>query len=356
MDSSVSPHSNPRSAKPSPTDGSVLAIIVNFNGGEAVLRCLDSLQRQSYADVKVIVVDNASTDASADRIAETHPEAVLIRTGINGGWGIGCNVGMAAADSEFIALINNDAWLDPDCIREMVGSLRLKKEYGSCATKILTLAGDRIEVCGLNIVADGSSCGRGRLGEISLFPEPDEVFCANDCVCLYKREMIADIGDYDPDFFIYCDETDIGFKHQLAGWRCIYNPRALAYHAHSLTAGSYSAFKAFHVERNRILILFKYFPLWWILWATALSVWRYVLWVWMARSRKHGALAKYLEGNSMLEGLVVLLRAHFSALRLAPRMFRRRFRLRAIRRIDAAGFRNLFRQYGISIRAMAEYE
>lgn len=343
-------------AKPVPADGSVLAIVINYNGGETVLRCLESLRNQDYPHLKVAVVDNASTDGSAAKIAETHPEAMLILTGVNGGWGIGCNVGMAAVDSEFIALINNDAWLDPACIREMVAGLRLKPEYGSCASKILTANGDRIEVCGLNIVADGSSCGRGHSGAISLYPEPDEVFCANDCVCLYKRAMIHDIGDYDPDFFIYCDETDMGYKHQLAGWKCIYYPKALAYHAHSLTAGSYSAFKAFHVERNRMLILFKYFPIWWILWATLLSGWRYVLWVWMARRRRHGALAKYLEGNSMGQGLAVLLRAHWSALKLAPRMFRRRFQLRTIRRIDAAAFRKLFRDYGISIRAMAEYE
>ena len=345
-----------RLPKPVPEDGSVIAVVINYNGGDTVLRCLDSLKSQDYPNLKVIVVDNASTDGSAGKIGAAHPEARLILTGINGGWGIGCNIGMAAAESEFIALVNNDAWLDPACISEMVKSLRLKKEYGSCASKILTAEGNRLEVCGLHIVADGSSCGRGRLREITLFSEADEVFCANDCVCLYKREMINDIGDYDPDFFIYCDETDMGFKHQLAGWRCIYNPKALAYHAHSLTAGSYSAFKAFHVERNRILILFKYFPIWWILWGTTLSLWRYLLWVWMARRRRHGALAKYLEGNSMGAGFKVLLRAHFSALRLAPRMFGRRFALKRIRRIDSAGFQNLFRQYGISIRAMAEYE
>jgi GT2 family glycosyltransferase len=263
---------------------------------------------------------------------------------------------MASGDSEFIALMNNDAWMDPHCIEEMVKGLRLKKEYGSCASKILTADGTQLEVCGIEIVADGSSCGRGRLRKTSLYTEIEEVFCANDCCCLYKREMIEDIGDYDPDFFLYCDETDIGFKHQLAGWKCVYMPSALAYHAHSLNAGSYSPFKAFYVERNRILLLFKYFPVWWIAYGTALSVWRYVLWVWMARRRRQGALSKYLEGNSMFAGFAILLRAHLSALRLAPRMFRRRWEISCRRRIDAEAFNDLFKRFGISIRAMAQYE
>ncbi len=343
-------------AKSGLADGSVLAIVVNYNGGEAVLRCLESLRNQDYPMVRVVVVDNASTDDSADRIAETHPEAILNRTGINGGWATGCNVGMTAANSEFIATINNDAWLDPACISEMVRSLRLKREYGSCASKILTANGERLEVCGLNIVADGSSCGRGRLQDISRYSEPEEVFCANDCVCLYKRDLFADIGGYDEDFFLYCGETDVGYRQQMAGWKSIYNPKALAYHEHSLTVGSYSAFKAYHVERNRIFILIKHFPIWWIPLATGLSIWRYLLWIRIARKNSQGALARYLEGNSLSQGLAVLIRAHLAALIMSPRMIRRRFQLKAIRRLDRRAFWGLFRDYGISVRAMAEYE
>lgn len=337
-------------------DGTVLAIVVNYNGGEAVLRCLDSLAAQTYAALEVVVVDNASTDGSAERIEQAHPGVRLQRTGANLGWGEGCNVGMRAARSAYVALINNDAWLDPDCVAEMVRALRLRPEYGACASRILTAEMDRLEVCGLHIVADGSSCGRGRLGPLHLYTEMEEVFCANDCCCLYKREMLEDIGEYDPDFFLYCNETDMGFRYQLAGWRCIYNPKALAYHAHSLTAGAYSPFKAFHVERNRLLLLLKYFPPRAIAKACLLSAWRYLYQVWVARRRDRGALARYLETHSLWAGLLVLLRAHASALRLAPRMLRRRREMARIRRIDDRGFRELFRRYGIPIREMAVYE
>lgn len=335
---------------------SVLAVVVNYNGGDAVLRCLESLEAQSHAPLSVVVVDNDSRDGSADRIGREYPHVRLIRAGANLGWGVGCNIGMKAADSAYIALVNNDAWLDRDCIARMVAALRLKPEYGSCASRILTAGRDRLEVCGLHIVADGSSCGRGRLGPLSLYAEPEEVFCANDCCCLYKREMIRDIGGYDPDFFIYCDETDMGFRHQLAGWKCIYAPDAVAYHAHSLAAGSFSPFKAFYVERNRILLLLKYFPPLGILRGFLLSACRYIYQVWAARRRSRGALARYLEKHSLLDGLAVLLRAHWSALILAPRMLKRRREMASIRRMDGKGFKELFRRFGISIRDMAVYE
>lgn len=337
-------------------DETVLAIVVNYNGGEAVLRCLESLAAQTHSPLEVVVVDNDSTDGSAGRVAEAFPAVRLIRTGANLGWGLGCNAGMEAGKGRYVALINNDAWLEPDCIAEMVRAVNLRPEYGSCASKILAAGRDRLEACGLHIVADGSSCGRGRLQPAHLYSDLEEVFCANDCCCLYKREMIDDIGGYDPDFFIYCDETDMGFRHQLAGWKCVYNPRAVAYHAHSLAAGAFSPFKAFHVERNRILLLLKYFPPLGMLKGFALSAWRYVFQVWAARRRSRGALARYLESYTLGDGLAVLARAHLSALRLAPRMLRRRRSMARIRRLDARGFRDLLRRYGISAREMAVYE
>lgn len=334
----------------------VLAIVVNFNGGQAVLRCVESLLAQTHSPLEILVVDNDSRDGSAEAVERRFPSVRVLRTGANLGWGLGCNRGMRAGKGKYIALVNNDAWLEPDCIEEMVKAINLRPEYGSCASRILTAERDRLEVCGLHIVADGSSCGRGRLGPLHLFREAEEVFCANDCCCLYKREMIDDIGDYDPDFFIYCDETDMGFKHQLAGWRCIYNPKAVAYHAHSLAAGSFSPFKAFHVERNRILLLLKYFPPAGLAKGFLLAAWRYAYQVWAARRRSQGALARYLESHSLWEGLRVLLRAHWSALLLAPRMLRRRRALASIRRLDARGFRELFRRYGIPVSRMAVYE
>ncbi len=341
----------------STSEKNVLAIIVNFNGGELVHTCVRSLFDQSYRAIQVVVVDNASTDGSVESLESAFPGLKVVRMGFNAGWGVACNAGIRFAQSDYVALINNDAYLHNDCIAEMVQTLEVRPQCGSVASRILL--SDRpgiLEVCGLLIAEDGSSCGRGRLEPDNLYLKSEEVFCANDCCCLYRRAMLDDIGDYDPDFFIYCDETDMGFRHQLAGWTCLYEPRALAWHAHSRGAGSYSDFKAYYVERNRLLLVLKYFPWDLALRAFLLSLVRYLQQVWASRRSGRGALARYCEERSLWSGLMVLVRAHLDALRLAPRMLKRRREMAGIRRLDKAGFQSLFRRFGVSLGSIAVYE
>lgn len=335
----------------------VLAVIPNYNGGDAVLRCIESVKKQSYSPIEIIVVDNSSSDNSLQAIKDRFSDITCIETGYNAGWGIACNIGMAHSNSRYIALLNNDAWIEENCIAEMVKAIELKPEYGSCASKILLGDGsDTVEACGLVIAKDGSSCGRGRLKPPSEYDAMAEIFCANDCVCLYKREMITEIGEYDPDFFIYCDETDMGFRHQIAGWKCIYQPTAVAHHAHSKSAGSYSNFKAFYVERNRIFLLLKYFPLGLMLKGFACSIIRYSFQFGISLTHKKGALARYLENHSIFSGIGILLKAHLYALFKAPTMLKRRAQMVKLRRISNQEFRMLFTRFGISLKSMASYE
>ncbi len=335
----------------------VLAVIPNYNGGDLVLRCIESVLKQTYANVETVIVDNASTDGSLDKIRKKFPDLKIIETGYNAGWGIACNIGMKSAPSDFVALINNDALLEPKCVEEMVKALELNPRYGSCATRILLLKQkNRIEACGLSIYWDGSSCGRGRLRSAKTFMKTEEVFCANDCCCLYRREMIEDIGDYDPDFFIYCDETDMGWKHQLAGWKCVYAPNAVVYHAHSRTAGSYSSFKAYHVERNRIYLCMKYFPLPLLLASPFFTFWRYSFQVYLWLFHKKGALSHYKQQNSFREGVWTLVRAYWDALMKLPVMWKRRHWMKKKMRISRDEFYDLFRRYGLTTKGIAIYE
>ena len=88
--------------------------------------------------------------------------------------------------------------------------------------------------------------------------------------------MLDEIGFFDPDFFAYGDDTDVGLKARLAGWRCLYVPAAVVYHRSSATAGRYSPFKAYLVERNRVWILVKYFPLRYILLSPFYTILRWI--------------------------------------------------------------------------------
>ncbi len=335
----------------------VSIVIPNWNGIEYLEKCITSLENQTYNNLEIIVVDNASTDGSCELVKKVFPGVKVIQMGYNSGWGVACNAGMAASDSEFIALLNNDAYMESNCVAEMVKSIQLDPKYGSCASRILLWdQPDIIEVCGLVIYRDGSSCGRGRLHPADEYMQIQEVFCANDCCCLYRREMIEDIGEYDPDFFIYCDETDIGWRHQLAGWKCIYTPHAIAYHAHSRTAGSYSAFKAFHVERNRIYLCIKYFPISYLLLSFWYSAYRYLYQCYLSGRMGKGALAHYRKNNSLFTGVCILIKAHWAAVLKFPTMWHRRRQMKKIKRISNHEISKLIDRFGISVLDMASYE
>lgn len=334
----------------------ISVIIVNYNGGDHVLECIRSLQRQTYQDHRVIVVDNQSADGSVDDIRTHFPKVTIIENNANLGWGIGCNVGIEAGISQYVALVNNDAYLEENCLAEMIKAIEIRQDYGACASKILLWdQPDKIEVAGLVIVRDGSSIGRGRLQPAKSYDKIEEVFCANDCCCLYRREMLDKIGLYDPDFFLYADETDMGWRHQLAGWKCIYTPRAIAYHAHSKSAGSYSDLKGYLVERNRIYLCLKYFPVRKLITSFSYAIFRY-LYQLSFSNKGQGALARYREHSSLCRGLIILIKAHFDALRKAPVMLRRRWTYRRRYHWTHKQVEDLIKKYSVTIREAAFYE
>jgi len=335
----------------------VLVVIPNYNGAERIEACLRSVFSQTYQPIEVVVVDNASQDGSDRLIEEKFSQVRLVRAGYNSGWGLACNTGMHAAESDYIVLLNNDAFMDQKCVEEMVKAIEQNPRYGACASRILLWnEPEKAEVCGLVIYPDGSSCGRGRLGPAGRYLKGEEVFGASGCCNLYRRSMVEDVGDFDPDFFIYCDDTDISWRQQLAGWKCIYAPAAVAYHEHSLAAGSYSSFKAYHVERNRIFIAIKCFPLPLLIGSIFLSFWRYAFQCYFSMAEKKGALAHFREKHSLLSGLRLLIKAHWDAYRKLPVMWRRRREILEKQKISYGEVLGLFRRFGISTRQMAGYE
>ncbi len=337
-------------------DRSVGAIIINYNGGEPILECIRSLQRQTLAPAHIVVVDNQSTDGSPQKIRTLFPDLTVIENGYNAGWGVGCNVGIKSIKTEYVALINNDAYLDARCLEEMVRAIQLKPDYGSCASKIFLWDDPgAIEVAGVVIYRDGSSIARGRLQPPEIYNDLEEVFCASDCCSLYRRHLLLKVGLYDPDFFMYCDDTDIGWRLQLTGWKCVYAPKAIAYHAHSRSSGSYTDFKAYHVERNRLYLCLKYFPFPYLVAGFFFSGYRYLYQVWWSRQEK-GALAKYRKERSLFYGLRILMKAHWHAMKNAPTMIRRRREFQSMTHPSRGRFAKLLHHYGGTANQMASYE
>jgi GT2 family glycosyltransferase len=331
----------------------ISVVVLNWNGIQTIEKCLNSLYEQTYKPLEILVVDNGSTDGSPDLIRENFPEVKLIINEKNLGFGGGNNIGIRASNGKYIMMLNNDTRLDPKCIEELKKSIEKDNRYGACASKILLEYEDNlIDAAGIVVCPDGLSIGRGRLENGDKYNEETEVFFASDCACLYRREMLNDIGLYDEEFFAYADETDMGWRAQLAGWKCIYNPKAIVFHFHSASSGSYSSFKAFLVERNRIWVAVKNFPISLIIYGQFYTIWRYVLQAYGAITGK-GAAGRFTKNSSKVELIKILVKVYLSLWKQLPIMLSKRKIIQKKKRISNHEIYKLIKRFGISAKEIA---
>jgi GT2 family glycosyltransferase len=203
------------------------------------------------------------------------------------------------------------------------------------------------------LCADGSSKQRGHGEAPSAFPAIEETLFPSASAALYRREMLEDVGLFDPDLFLYCEDTDIGLRARWNGWRSMYVPDAVVYHRYSQSAGAASLLKAWYIERNRLWVAAKTFParmLWTLPFHTAS---RYA-WHLIYLLRGRGTAARFHDegpGIWALPGIVW--RAHWS---LAARFRELRRKRREIQRralLTPRQFLALVKRYRISAREIA---
>jgi GT2 family glycosyltransferase len=331
----------------------ISVIVLNWNGIHFLDQCLSSLMRQTYAPLEVIVVDNGSTDDSIDLIKDKFSGVRLIVNNKNLGFGGGNNIGIKESRGRYIMVLNNDTRVEPDCIEELKKSIEKNKKYGACATKILLKSDETlIDAAGIVIGLDGVSIGRGRLEKEDYYPTEEEVFFASGCAGLYRREMLEEIGFYDEDFFAYAEDTDLGFRARLAGWRCVYNPKAVVYHYHSASSGTYSHLKAYLVERNRIWVSIKNFPIKILILGQFYTLSRYFWQAYGAFAGK-GAAGRFTSDFSKMELVSILIKVYLSLWRSLPILLKKRRANWKRKSLPNREIYRLFRNYGISAREIA---
>jgi GT2 family glycosyltransferase len=323
------------------------AIVLNYNGRGFVEESVRSLLDQDLPGLEVLVVDNGSTDGSADEIERTFAGRVrVLRSPRNLGFGAGNNLGIREARGRHVILLNNDAVAAPTFARELVAAAESDDSVGMVAAKVLEYARrDVIDTVGHLLYPDGLNRGRGRLEtdrgqydacRTSLFP--------SGAAALYTRRMLDDIGLFDETFFLYGDDAELGLRGRVAGWGCALAPRAMAYHHYSRSAGAYSRLKAFYVERNRVLVLFRLFPASLILVSPAYTAVRLALQGWGALTGR-GAAGRMAASTPVAALALIALRAYASALRALPRILRDRRRQRSRVRLSPAAFRRLLAEF-----------
>lgn len=331
----------------------VSVIIPNWNGAKTIGRCLESVFRQTYPHLEVIVADNASGDTSVELIEKNFPRVILVKNNENKGFPGGNNSAFKVARGEYYMMLNNDTEMEPDCIEKCVRTVNENSRYGSCATKLLLdQHRDTVDAAGIAVYEDGLSIGRGRMEKTDRFNQKQEVFYPSDGACLYRKAMIDDIGLYDEDFFCYAEEADMGWRAQLRGWKSIYEPAAVVYHCHSASTGTYSPFKAFLVERNRLWVAFKCFPLPLLLAGPFYTLARYFYQSYGALSGK-GAAGEFAKQFSRTRLIGILIKVYISFFGSLPALFRKRKEIQKRKLISDKEITEIFKKYRLSAREIA---
>ena len=221
--------------------------------------CLDSLRAQSFQDFDVAVVDNGSTDDSLQILAEDYPQVRIVGWETNRGVAAAFNEGVRQCRGELLALLNNDMEVAPDWLAALVQALDRDPKAGAAASKILFIDRRTINSAGDVYRRDGIPGNRG-VHEIDQgqYDRTEYVFGASGGASLFRRQLFDEIGFFDERLVSYCEDVDWAWRLQLAGYRCLYVPEAVAYHWGSATGGGELA--SYYSGRNFIRVLFKNLP------------------------------------------------------------------------------------------------
>jgi GT2 family glycosyltransferase len=240
-------------------------ILVTWNSAKYLDHCLECLASQTHKDFEVIIIDNGSTDGSIDGIENYWPGMSLHveRLGENRGFSYANNLGAHLARGEWLALLNTDAFPEPDWLEKLLMVAENNLEFSTFASRqlqansmeLLDGAGDELHINGL--------AWRRFSGfpSVSFGLEPQEVFSPCAAAALYSRQAFIQVGGFDEDFFTYHEDVDLGFRLRLQGFRCLYVPEAVVSHLGAGTLGAQSDFALYHWQRNFVWSFVQNMPL-----------------------------------------------------------------------------------------------
>ncbi len=235
----------------------VSIIVVNWNGKKFIRSCLESLLSQSYRDFEVTVVDNDSSDGSAEIVKSEFPQVRLIRNDENVGYAEGNNIGIRESAGDIICFFNPDAVAEKNWLSVMVSSLQSSETIGACTGKMYYLGnefGKNAVFCTWSKVDPRSARPYNFHGD-----EPvSKVDYLTGAAMAVKRSVMDRIGSMDPGYFLYFDETDLCARIIRAGYDLLYVPTAVVWHAVSGLVSDHDK-KSYFMERSRIRFAVKNF-------------------------------------------------------------------------------------------------
>ncbi|HUF16853.1 MAG TPA: glycosyltransferase family 2 protein, partial [Thermoanaerobaculia bacterium] len=240
-------------------------IVVNYNGAPEIIEALESLERQTLPPHEIIVVDNGSTDGSADLVEEQFPDVRLVRAGENLGFAAGSNLGASLATGRYLALLNPDASAHPDWLRTLVTALESDDRFAVAVGKVYAGRSRTIEQAGAHFNNLGNYWGRGHLElDEGQYDEVTEVTGLTGCAMLIDRDALHDEPMFDSDIFMYGEELDLTIRLRRRGYGVVYTPYAVVHHEGMASVRRSEqrprVFQQRLSNRNRSRLLAKYYP------------------------------------------------------------------------------------------------
>lgn len=265
----------------------VTVVTVAWQAADLTLDCLASLAAQDLGDVRmhVVVVDNASTDGTAEQVALAWPDVEVVRAPRNLGFAGGNALALPRVASRYVVLLNNDAVARPDAIRRLVEEMDGAPEDVAAMAATVLLA-DRFRAAGPQdadvvvgpdgrwvldpggpvrlvnstgneVRTDGYGQDRGWLARADRLRVPADVFGFSGAAAILRTAALREVGFFDERFFMYYEDTDLSWRLRLAGHRVRHCPGAVVEHVHSASSSEGSRLVRFHDLRNRLATLTK---------------------------------------------------------------------------------------------------
>ena len=218
----------------------VTLLILNYNGMRYIKNCLDSVLATAYPNFRVAVIDNASTDGSAEFIEESYPEIMLIKLKKNYGFAKAYNLALRSISSEYVALLNNDIEVEPSWLKKLIFYMEKDEKVAAANPKMLFIQDRRrINAAGgcCDIYGVGWNRGNGEIDR-GQYDKVQEVFYANGAAMLIRERAWKEVGPFDERYFLYGEDLDWCWRAQLKGYKILYVPEAKIYHYWRASSGT----------------------------------------------------------------------------------------------------------------------
>ena len=241
-------------------------IVLNWNGKQWLTPCLTALLGQGLPDVEVVLVDNGSTDGSAELVQARYPTVSVRALGRNIGFAAGNNAGALGAEARYLVFLNNDTRVQPGWLQALVAAAEADATVGLATSKIVYADGSGlVDSAGDGYLRCGGAFKIWHGQPAATAPMGGDVFGACGAAFLIRRDLFEALGGFDEDFFVVYEDVDLSFRAQLLGARCRYVPDAVVEHAVTATLGRVSETVVFHGQRNLEWAWIKNMPasLWW---------------------------------------------------------------------------------------------